>query len=121
ATGQDAGIDCALRYGYSHDSLRADSFVAFSDPIKSTAWIKDTFNITPKKAAQYVWIEVSVLGGDEYTIHVDVANMLNLPTTGVRYVATGKGISVWPNPVGDNAMLQLVGQVATACTVAVYD
>lgn len=120
AAGSDPGVMCSFRYGYGSDSTKADSFVSTSKQITATVWTKDTLKITPKKASQFVWIEVAVLGGDPYTVHVDDVNMLGM-ATGVESVAMNKGMHITPNPTYDRAMIVLDETIVKPYSMEVKD
>ncbi len=120
AAGSDPGVMCSFRYGYGSDSTKADSFVSISKQITATTWTKDTLKITPKKASQFVWIEVAVLGGDPYTVHVDDLNMLGM-ATGIDNVTVSSHINIAPNPCNNEATLILDANATLPCTVQMYD
>ncbi len=121
ASGQAAGVMCSLRYGYGSDSTKADSFVAVSDPIEQTVWVKDTLSITPKIASQYVWVEVAVLGGDPFTVHIDGLTMLGLPSTGIEKTIAKRHIDIAPNPCSYEATVVLDANTSLPCRIQVYD
>lgn len=117
-----AGITPAtafLKYGYSADSSTADSLVASEGPIANETWLEDTLTFTPKVAAQYIWIELSTLGGDDYTLHVDNIEMLNVPQS-VNDVAISS-LSLIPNPTQGYAILTLDDNIPLPCTLQLHD
>lgn len=109
-----------LKYGYSMDSTTADSLVASEGPITNETWLEDTLTFTPKLAAQYVWIELSTLGGDDYTLHVDDVEMLNIPQS-ISKVTMSPYLSLTPNPASDYAILTLDANISLPCTIQLHD
>lgn len=110
----------SLKYGYSMSSTSADSFVAGVMTSASETWVDDTLKFTPKRASQYVWLELSTLGGDDYTLHIDDVEMLNIPQS-VGEVELSKMISLAPNPAQGYAMLTLDNDIALPCSLQLYD
>lgn len=110
----------SLYFGYGKDSVSSDSLSGYTDPITTETWIKDTFSFTPQNAWQYVWIELSALGGDPYTVHVDDLKMLNVPE-GIEEVENGNGFTIWPNPGNGVATLTMDASITLPCRVEVYD
>lgn len=110
----------SLYFGYGKDSVSSDSLSGYTDPITTETWIKDTFTFTPQKAWQYVWIELSALGGDPYTVHVDDLKMLNVPD-GIEEIEKGKGLTIWPNPGNGVATLTLGPGWVLPYEVEVFD
>jgi len=109
-----------LRFGYTADSLSADSVSGTTNPITTTSWKKDTIVITPKKQCQYIWIQVSALGGDPFTVHVDDVNALK-GSTSVKTVTAQKGMTVFPNPFTDQTSLTFDNAMKLPYSVMIYD
>ncbi len=112
----------SLVFGYTSDSTTNDSTSGASEPISATTWTSDTLKITPKKASQFVWMELRVLGGDPYTIHVDNVNMDGItPVASVGNLLGDGDVRIAPNPVTDISTLTLSRAVSFPCSVVIYD
>jgi hypothetical protein len=112
----------SLVFGYTSDSTTNDSTSGSSEPISNTTWMSDTLKITPKKASQFVWMELRVLGGDPYTVHVDNVNMNGIPpVASVGNLLKDGAVRLAPNPVTDISTLTLGGLVSLPCNVVIYD
>lgn len=120
ATGIQAAMN-ALRYGYASDSTTSDSLSGYTDPITSTTWMKDTLSITPQKAWQYVWLEVTALGGEEFTLHVDRLDMLDMPSNVDEIASNPVNIQIAPNPARGLTTINMSNNISLPCKVQVYD
>lgn len=109
-----------LKYGYSKDSTTRDSLVASIDQLTNETWKTDTLVFTPKVAAQYMWIELTTLGGDLFTVHVDDVKMLNIPQS-INDMSVSKGLSLYPNPCSGSTQLTIDKSIPMPCTVELCD
>lgn len=114
----------SIRYGYGASMTSADSLAGFmSDPPENETWKKDTLTFTPDQPWEYIWMEVTALGGDEFTLHVDAINMLGYPpAAGISDIKVADGFSIAPNPAKGVASLTIKDNgLQLPCTVQATD
>ena len=113
----------SLRFGYCIDSTKNDSLGGYTKQITNTAWIKDTLKFTPKKASQFIWLELGVLAGDPFTLHVDDLQMIGItiPPKSVAEIEHNNWMTLSPNPCTEKATLLLNEHVAMPYSMRVYD
>lgn len=111
--------DGGFRYGYAADSMSHDSTAGFVGQITSTSWKRDVLKFTPKQNWQYFWVEVSALGGDPFTLHLDSLYMQGL--TSVNDVAAVPSFTLAPNPTKGNVTLTTDDALALPYSIQVYD
>lgn len=110
----------SLRYGYSKDSTSTDSISGYTGSITTETWVADTFSFTPQQPWQYIWIELSALGGDPYTVHVDHLEM-QIEPNGVNDVEQEIALALSPNPATGTTTLTAGAAIALPYMVEVYD
>lgn len=110
----------ALRFGYAGDSTTTDSTSGVTDQITNTVWKRDTLNFTPQQPWQYIWLEISAVGGDPFTVYLDGVSMIT-SGTGINEITAANAIHVAPNPFTDNTVLTLDRPLSLPCHLAVYD
>lgn len=114
----------SIRYGYGATMTSADSLGGFmADPPDNETWKKDTLTFTPDQPWEYIWMEVTALGGDEFTLHVDAINMLGYPpAAGINDIKPADGFTVTPNPAKGTALLNIKDNgLQLPCTVHATD